>query len=116
MREWIERSEVFSHMYGLNSVNWINVLLVIVLTSFATMFALANLTPVQLKFLGVSSAPIPIYAPVFLAFMLGFFGGVLSLSFSRRKHKLEITRLREESERLQQEVDNLRNIPLQDDV
>jgi len=103
-------------MQGFNSVNWINILLVIVLTSFATMFAMANLLPVQIHFLGVSSSSIPIYMPVFVAFMLGFAGGVLALSFSRRKHKQEITWLKEEHERLQREVDNLRNIPLQDDV
>jgi len=102
--------------HGLNSINWINVLLVVVLTSFATMFALANLTAVQIHFLGVSSTSISLYIPVFIAFMFGFFGGVLSLSFSRRKHKMEISRLRDENERLQREVDNLRNIPLQDDV
>ncbi|TLS66524.1 LapA family protein [Mariprofundus erugo] len=104
------------HLPGLQSVNWINVLVVFVLTSFATMFALANLTPVQLHFLGVSSAAIPVYIPVFIAFILGFSGGVLALTFSRRKHKLEIAWLRQEHERLQREVDNLRNIPLQDDV
>jgi len=103
-------------MYGLNSVNWINVLLVIVLTSFATMFAMANLLPVQIHFLDVSSADIPIYIPVFISFLLGFSGGVLALSFSRRKHKQEIIWLRNEHDRLQREVDNLRNIPLQDDV
>jgi len=103
-------------MQGFNSVNWINILLVIVLTSFATMFAMANLLPVQIHFLGVSSSHIPIYIPVFIAFMLGFVGGVLALSFSRRKHKQEITWLKTEHERLQREVDNLRNIPLQDDV
>ena len=103
-------------MHGLNSVNWINVLLVIVLTSFATMFAMANLTLIRIHFLGVSSASVPLYVPVFFAFMLGFFGGVLALSFSRRKHKQEIAFLRQENERLQREVDNLRNIPLQDDV
>jgi len=92
------------------------VLLVIVLTSFATMFAMANLLPVQVHFLGVSSSSIPIYVPVFIAFMLGFSGGVLALSFSRRKHKQEIVWLKAEHDRLQREVDNLRNIPLQDDV
>ena len=91
-------------------------LLVIVLTSFATMFAMANLLPVQVHFLGVSSSSIPIYVPVFIAFMLGFSGGVLALSFSRRKHKQEIVWLKAEHDRLQREVDNLRNIPLQDDV
>jgi uncharacterized integral membrane protein len=103
-------------MQGFNSVNWINILLVIVLTSFATMFAMANLLPVQVHFLGVSSSSVPIYIPVFIAFMLGFVGGVLALSFSRRKHKQEIIWLKAEHERLQREVDNLRNIPLQDDV
>jgi len=103
-------------MQGLNSVNWINVLLVIVLSSFATMFAMANLTLIQIRFLGVSSSSIPLYIPVFSAFMLGFLGGVLALTFSRRKHKQEISRLKQENERLQREVDNLRNIPLQDDV
>jgi len=80
------------------------------------MFAMANLLPVQVHFLGVSSAEVPIYVPVFSAFMLGFFGGVLALAFSRRKHKQEISWLKAEHERLQREVDNLRNIPLQDDV
>ena len=103
-------------MYGANSVNWINVLVVIVLTSFATMFALANLTRVQVHFLGVASAPVPLYIPVFIALLLGFCGGVLTLSFSRRKHKQEIAWLRREHENLQREVENLRNIPLQDDV
>ena len=103
-------------MQGFNSVNWINVLLVIVLTSFATMFAMANLLSVQVHFLGVSSADIPVYIPIFIAFLLGFSGGVLALSFSRRKHKQEIVWLKAEHDRLQREVDNLRNIPLQDDV
>ena len=97
-------------------LNWINVLVVIVLTSFATMFAMGNQVQVQVHFLGVSSIPMPLYIPFFLAFIFGFFGGVLALSFSRRKHKQEILWLRTEHEHLQKEVENLRNIPLQDDV
>jgi len=107
---------MIKNMHGLNSVNWINVLLVIVLTSFATMFAMANQLTVRVHFLGVSSSDIPVYVPIFISFILGFAGGVLALSFSRRKHKQEISWLKIEHERLQQEVDNLRNIPLQDDV
>ena len=103
-------------MHGSSSVNWINILVVIVLTSFATMFALANLTQVHIQFLGVNSASVPLYVPIFIALLLGFCGGVLALSFSRRKHKEEIIWLRQEHEDLQREVDNLRNIPLQDDV
>jgi len=79
-------------------------------------FSLANLTPVSLQLLGVSSQPVPLYVPIFVAFLLGFSGGMLSLSFSRRKHKQEIEALRKDNDLLQREVENLRNIPLQDDV
>ena len=97
-------------------LNWTNILVVIVLTSFATMFAMGNQSQVQIHFLGLSSISMPLYVPVFIAFLLGFSGGVLALSFSRRKHKQEIIWLRNEHEHLQKEVENLRNIPLQDDV
>lgn len=97
-------------------MNWINILVIIVLTTFATMFALGNQSQVQVHFLGLSSLPVPLYVPVFLAFLLGFAGGVLALSFSRRKHKQEIQWLRQEHQQLKKEVENLRNIPLQDDV
>jgi len=97
-------------------MNWINVLVVLVLTSFATMFALSNIGPVQIGIAGLTSEPIPLYVPIFIAFLFGFFGGMVSLSFSRRKHKQEISDLQKENELLNQEVENLRNIPLQDDV
>lgn len=97
-------------------MNWINILVVLVLTSFATMFALSNMDPVQIGIAGLTSDPIPLYIPIFIVFFLGFLGGMLSLSFSRHKHKQEISDLRKENEMLNQEVENLRNIPLQDDV
>ncbi len=97
-------------------MNWINVVVVLLLTSLATMFALSNMTPVRIAFAGMISGAIPVYVPVFVAFIIGFAGGMLSLSFSRQKHKQEIRRLRRDNERLQQEVDNLRNFPLQDEL
>jgi len=97
-------------------MNWINVLVILILTSFATIFALSNTDTVQIGVAGLASRPIPLYVPVFVAFLLGFVGGVLSLSFSRRKHKQEISDLRSENQMLTKEVENLRNIPLQDDV
>jgi len=97
-------------------MNWINILVVLILTSFATMFALSNIDPVQIGIAGLTSEPLPLYIPIFVAFLLGFLGGMASLSFSRRKHKQEISELRKENELLNQEVENLRNIPLQDDV
>ncbi len=97
-------------------MNWINVLVILVLTSFATIFALSNIDTVQIGIAGLTSRPVPLYVPIFVAFLLGFIGGMLSLSFSRRKHKQEISNLRNENEMLTKEVENLRNIPLQDDV
>jgi putative membrane protein len=97
-------------------VNWINVLLVLVLTTLATMFALSNSDPVQLRFGGSPAHGIPLFVPIFAAFVLGFLGGMLSLSFSRRKHKRDIRHLEQENQNLQQELDNLRTLPLQDDT
>ncbi|MBF0281037.1 MAG: LapA family protein [Zetaproteobacteria bacterium] len=97
-------------------MNWINVVVIIVITSFATYFALSNTIPVHIALAGVVSNDIPLYTPIFIAFLCGFMGGMLSLSFSRQKHKREISHLRGENHRLHQEVENLRNIPLQDDL
>jgi len=97
-------------------MNWINMLVILALTSFATIFALSNVDQVQIGIAGLMSGPLPLYFPIFIAFFFGFFGGMLSLSFSRRKHKQEISELRKENITLTQEVENLRNIPLQDDV
>jgi len=96
--------------------HWLNIAIMALLTAFFITFALSNLVLVDVALLGVKSQPIPFYIPVFIAFLLGFSGGMLSLSFSRRKHKEEISQLREENNILHQEVENLRNIPLQDDV
>jgi len=97
-------------------MNWINVVVVLLLTSLATMFALSNTEGIHIGFAGITSGAMPVYVPVFAAFIIGFIGGMLSLSFSRQKHKLEIKKLRQESELLQREVDNLRNFPLQDEL
>jgi len=97
-------------------MNWINVFVVLLLTTLATIFALANNAKVQLHFLGLTSVKMPLFVPVFVALLVGFLGGMLALSFSRRKHKIEIRRLRQENALLQKEVDNLRNLPLQDEV
>jgi len=97
-------------------MNWINVLVVLALTTFATMFATSNAEGISIHLLGLSTDPIPLYIPIFGAFLVGFAGGMASLSFSRRRHKQEINQLRQENQLLNQEVENLRNIPLQDDL
>jgi len=97
-------------------MNWINALLVVILTTLATMFAAANEAKVIVEFASMNSGEVPLFVPIFIAFLIGFGGGMLSLSFSRRKHKTEIERLRHENTLLQTEVNNLRNLPLQDET
>ncbi len=97
-------------------MNWLSLTVSIVLAVFATTFALANTMPVHLSFLGLHTDDAPLFIPMFTAFFFGFAGGVLALSFSRRKHKKEIKHLRKENAMLQKEVENLRTIPLQDDL
>ncbi len=93
-----------------------NLLLVLLLSVLAVFFSLGNRQQVELHFLSFNSSPMPLYIPVFVAFAVGFVGGVIALSFSRHKHKREIARLRRENACLQQELDNLRTMPLQDDL
>jgi len=97
-------------------MNWINALLVVMLTTLATMFAAANEGHVTVSFANLTSGSVPLYVPIFITFLTGFCGGMLALSFSRRKHKLEIQHLRRENTLLQTEVNNLRNLPLQDET
>ena len=97
-------------------MNRLNIAVSVGLAAFATTFALANAMPVSLHFLSLSSDEMPLFVPVFISFFLGFLGGFVALSFSRRKHKNEIAFLRKENTLLHQEVENLRNIPLQDDL
>ena len=97
-------------------MNWINALSVVLLTTLATMFAAVNNSRISIHFASYSSGNVPVYVPIFIVFLLGFLGGMLSLSFSRRKHKLEINCLRKENDLLQTEVNNLRNLPLQDET
>ncbi|MDQ6964557.1 MAG: LapA family protein [Mariprofundales bacterium] len=97
-------------------INWVNAVVVALLTAVATIFAMANSGDVSIAFTGIGSGRIPLYVPVFVAFVLGYVGGVLSLAFSRNKHKRRIAELERENSSLSGEVDNLRNIPLQDEL
>jgi len=97
-------------------MNWLNIAVSVALAWFATAFALANTTPVHLSFMGFVSDEAPLFVPIVSAFLFGFAGGLFALSFSRRKHKKEIQFLRKENKLLHEEVENLRNIPLQDDL
>jgi len=97
-------------------MNWINAVLVVILTTLATMFAAANGGRITVSFANLTSGQMPLFVAIFIAFLIGFAGGMLSLSFSRRKHKIEIARLRQENSLLQTEVNNLRNLPLQDET
>ena len=96
--------------------HWLNIAIIVLLTTFFIAFALSNLLLVDVTFLGVTSQPIPFYIPIFIAFLLGFSGGMLSLSFSLRKHKKEISHFLDENKILHKEVENRRNIPFQDGV
>ncbi len=97
-------------------MNWLNVAVSIAFAVFAITFALENTMSVQLSFLGLTTDETPLFLPMFIAFIFGFAGGLLALSFSRRKHKKELKFLRKENALLHEEVENLRTIPLQDDL
>jgi len=97
-----------------NYMYWLNTLGAVILTIIATVFIVSNKHLVYVAFAAHTSSYIPLYWPLCLAFISGFLGGLLAMSFSRRKHKKTIAFFRKENLRLQKEVNNLRNLPLQD--
>ena len=96
-------------------MNWRNALVVVIVAALAARFAADNAAPILLRLFGADLRT-PLYVPVLLAFLMGFAGGVIAMNFPRRKHKREIARLREENARMRTELDNLRNLPLEDDL
>jgi len=95
-------------------INWINLAVVLVVAAAAVKFASDNAASIPFSVFGVQGKA-PVYLLVFAAFLLGFAGGVLAMNFSRRKHKQEIAKLRRENASLREEVQRLRNLPLQDE-
>ncbi len=99
-----------------SSIHWVNVSIITLLLIFGVSFATSNMHPVHIAILNIVTQPMPLYLPILIAFFMGVVGGMLSLFFSRRKDKYAIAQLKKDNLLLQQEVENLRNIPLQDDV
>jgi len=97
-----------------NNMYWLNTLGAVIITIIATVFVISNQHLVYVAFAAHTSSYIPLYWPLCLAFLTGFLGGLLAMSFSRRKHKKTIVFFQKENARLQEEVNNLRNLPLQD--
>jgi len=97
-------------------MNLTNAFVAIALAALAVLFSFSNGALVEVSFYTFSSASMPLYIPIFIAFLMGFVGGIIALSFSRYKHKRDIARLQQENRLLADELDNLRNIPLQDDL
>ncbi|RME80891.1 MAG: LapA family protein [Zetaproteobacteria bacterium] len=98
----------------MGSANWLNLAIVAVVAIAAGKFAADNKADVPLSIFGLV-LDIPLYSVVFLTFLAGVVAGVLAMNISRKKHKREIARLREENARLREEVHNLRTLPLRDE-
>ncbi|MDQ6961902.1 MAG: LapA family protein [Mariprofundaceae bacterium] len=107
--QWIDHAH-----FKKNYVYWLNTLGAIIVTVVATVFVISNKHLVYVAFANHTSSYMPLYWPLCCAFLSGFLGGLLAMSFSRSKHKKTITFFRQENERLKKEVNNLRNLPLQD--
>ena len=99
-----------------SSIHGLNIVVITLLLVFGVSFATSNMKQVQVSILNMVSEPMPLYLPILIAFFMGVVGGMLSLFFSRRKAKRTIEQLKQDNALLHQEVENLRNIPLQDDV
>ena len=76
-------------------------------------FSILNATPVSLNYyIGTSTLPLSLL--LILVLLLGFMLGTLLLSLRLIKEKTKVRQLRKKQKNLEQELMNLRSIPLQD--
>jgi uncharacterized integral membrane protein len=92
----------------------LTLLLVLILIAVATVFTVLNPGPVPLDLYVYSGEP-PLAVVVFAVLALGVLVGVLTLLGLLLARQAELRRLRRRLRESEQEVLNLRNIPLKDE-
>ena len=89
-------------------------LLFIVIAVFGLTFALKNPDPVELYYYPDLVIAGPMYQVLLVTLMIGVLIGLVAMWTAALRWKWELARLRKEKRKLEQEVQNLRNIPLKE--
>ncbi|MEO5334613.1 MAG: LapA family protein [Magnetococcus sp. YQC-5] len=95
---------------------WIYLIVVTIFGMFAIVFAISNQGEVMVRLPGeVMLTHVPLFVLVFVPLMLGFLLGAFSGWTGGLKYRQRVERLRDQKLALEQELTNLRNLPLAND-
>lgn len=98
-------------------VGWLNLVLVLVFCVLAILFAMTNQTVVTVQIPGGwGFSDTPLFVVAFIPLFFGFFLGAFSLWGGHLKKNKRILSLVRKNQRLEEELTNLRNQPLENDL
>ncbi|MBF0097199.1 MAG: DUF1049 domain-containing protein [Magnetococcales bacterium] len=98
-------------------VGFLNLLFILVLALMAVFFAAANQKEVSVHLPGGwLFSDIPLFVLAFIPFFLGYLAGTLSAWSSRQTFRKQNERLLTQNQKLEAELANLRNQPLDNDL
>lgn len=98
-------------------IGWLNLFSVLVLAVLAVLFASANQQEVTVHLPGGwHLTEIPLFVLAFTPLFLGFLAGTLSAWHTRSNHHKHLEHLRFQNQKLEKELTNLRNQPLENDL
>ena len=98
-------------------IGWINLLFVLVLAILAVLFASANQQEVIIQLPGGWwLTEVPLFVLAFVPFFLGFLAGTISAWNNRWTRRRQSEHLQYQNQRLEAELANLRNQPLDNDL
>ncbi|MBF0369563.1 MAG: LapA family protein [Magnetococcales bacterium] len=96
---------------------WLNLILVAAIGFFSLQFAMANQTEVTVHIPGgVTFDHIPLFGLVLVPLLIGLLVGSLTGWLSSFKPRQRVGQLLQENRELEEELANLRNLPLEDDI
>ena len=95
---------------------WLNLFFVLALVVLAITFASANQKEVTIQLPGGwLLTEVPLFVLTFILLFLGFLTGTISAWNSRLNHRKQLNILQEQKQKLEKELTNLRNQPLEND-
>ena len=98
-------------------IGLLNLLFVLALVVLAVLFALVNQKEVTVQLPGGwFFTEIPLFVLAFIPLFLGFLAGTVSTWNNRLNHRKQLDMLRNQKQKLEKELTNLRNQPLENDL
>ncbi|MEO5364066.1 MAG: LapA family protein [Magnetococcus sp. DMHC-8] len=98
-------------------IGWLNLLFVLALAVMAVLFAAANQREVSIQLPGEwLVSDVPLFVLAFVPLFLGFLAGTMSAWSSRMNYRRQSDLLQSQNQKLEAELANLRNQPLDNDL